>query len=155
MSEHTEELKRLREHLTYYEAALALADRIGKVTSQKQKRDFNFDIAFLQGMLKAEEERFYGSRTAALLERLKIAEGLQKQDTASPFSALSSANIKSAERDLGRVLSDYETALDALEESRYGGKMTALRVRLERMELADMNARVDALDKGRQNELQQ
>lgn len=151
MSEHTEELKRLHEHLTYYEAAFALADHIGKATNKKQNRDLNFDIAFLQGKFKAVEEGFYGSRTAALLARLKVAEGMQNPDAASLFSALSPANIKSAERDLGRVLGDYETALDALEESRYGGKMAALKVRLERMELADMNARVDALE-ARQDE---
>jgi hypothetical protein len=146
MNDRAEEVKRLREHFTYYEAMYALADRVAKTTGQKLKVTTNreFQTAFLEGMFGAIEQRFYGSRTAALLERLKTAEG---SGIAIPFPELSPDNMKSAERDLGNVLQDYEKQLSDFERSRYGSTMAALDARLKRMELADMSARIDALER--------
>src|SRR5271163_1125346 len=137
MSEQTEELKRLREHLTYYEAAFALADRVSKVATLKRIDDHNFSMAFLHGKFLAIEQEFYGSRTAAPLVRLKAEEEIQHRPWPGVFPVLSEKNVKEAERDLDGIIRDYENALDLLEEKRYGSKLAALYARLERMEKKD------------------
>lgn len=45
--------------------------------------------------------------------------------------------MKASERDLDSLISDYSTALEAVEEKRYGSKLAAIEARLKRMEDAD------------------
>lgn len=73
MSEHTRQLKELRNFIIYYAAAFSLADRVAKVASTKRGGG-EMSLAFLEGRCRAVEQNFYGSRTESLLVRLRAIE---------------------------------------------------------------------------------
>jgi len=137
MSEHSRQLKRLREHLTYYEAATALADRVSKVGEVKRKGD-NVRIAWLEGMCRYTEAEFYGSRTASALVRLKALEDQRGIKHVGEVPTISNENLKDVERSVGPLLDEYENALQKAKGQRYGNKLAAIESRLKRMEEADV-----------------
>ena len=136
MSEHTAQLKRLRDLIIYYAAAFSLADRVAKVASTKRGSG-EYSMAFLEGRCRGVEQTFYGSRTEALLVRLRAIEQERGVHPASEFPAFSREEMKESERDLDSLISDYSNALEAVEEKRYGSKLAAIEARLKRMEEAD------------------
>lgn len=136
MSEHSEQLKNLRNYLIYYGAAFSLADRVANVTNTKQ-RGGEMSLAFLEGRCRAVEQNFYGSKTESLLVRLRAIEKERGVHPTSEFPAFSPKEMKESERDLDSLISDYSNALEAVEEKRYGSKLAAIEARLRRMEEAD------------------